>query len=734
MKWEKQEISPELVKNISSKYGCDLLAASILVRRGIVSGPEIKFFQEDDPRHLVNPFELPGMEDAVERILAAKDEGEKILVSGDRDVDGITGTALLADFLVSLGMDVTTRLPSGDEPYGLSLAAVEDFAAAYGTLIITVDCGISNIEEIKRAAELGVDVIITDHHNPQEELPAALAIVNPKLVGQSPQQSPRHFRDLAGCAVAYKLVSALRFALKSELYGQPVCLLNTRPLNDAWVIEIAKLRNLSVIDSLTETVMPGMVRIAETRLPAFLEGQQIFAWDAALQKKTLAKLFGNGVEIYMQDIAAEIGKEIPSTAGKSLVRIRELSRDARYEEESGELDVFVNLFSIFVRQREKLFTAADSQDLQLACLGTLADIMPLKNENRIIVKHGLQSLIEKPRPGISDLLFKLELSGRRFGATEISWVLCPAINAAGRMGSPKIALDLLTESDAAKRDKLASELIGLNERRKKLGEEIWTVVEPEAAGNMSAYADKLAIAYSTSIPRGVTGIMANRLLGRFKVPSMVAAIGTARNGDARNGDARAGDANAEGAGAVITASLRSVRGFDLRLLLEPCTDLFYDWGGHDFAAGLSMAEENWPVFLERLKTAAPGIALPAGEDEETLAVDAELPLSYLNHDILTLLDRFEPYGEGNDPLTFMAKNLSVTDISLMGKPEAKHVKLTLDTGQFKWPAVYWQAAEKVKRDFDLGDKIDLVFRITRNWFKGAETPQFVVSDLKRSAK
>jgi single-stranded-DNA-specific exonuclease len=222
------------------------------------------------------------------------------MISGDRDVGGITSTALVAGFLSSLGMDVSCSLPSGDEPYGLSLEAVEDFAAAYGTLIITVDCGISNFEEIKRAEELGVNVIVTDHHNPQENLPSALAIVNPKL-------SPKLFRDLAGCAVAYKLVSALRFALKSELYGQSICLLNTRPLNNSWVIEIAKLRNLALIDSLAETVVPGAVKISETRLPAFLEGQQILVWDAALQKRALAQIFGGGVEIYRQDIAGEIG-------------------------------------------------------------------------------------------------------------------------------------------------------------------------------------------------------------------------------------------------------------------------------------------------------------------------------------------------------------------------------------------------------------------------------------------
>jgi single-stranded-DNA-specific exonuclease len=185
---------------------------------------------------------------------------------------------------------------------------------------------------------------------------------------------------------------------------------------------------------------------------------------------------------------------------------------------------------------------------------------------------------------------------------------------------------------------------------------------------------------------------------------------------------------------VLTASLRSVRSYDLRLLLEPCSDLFLDWGGHDFAAGFSLTKENWAPFLERLKDLAVEISLETDIDGETLAVDAELPLSYLTPDILALLDRFEPYGEGNEPLTFMARNLRIAEISLMGKPEVKHVKLTLDTKLHKWPAVYWQAADKVKRDFDLGDEVDLVFRITRNWFKGIETPQLVVSDLRRSEK
>jgi len=184
---------------------------------------------------------------------------------------------------------------------------------------------------------------------------------------------------------------------------------------------------------------------------------------------------------------------------------------------------------------------------------------------------------------------------------------------------------------------------------------------------------------------------------------------------------------------VITASLRSSRGYDLRYLLEPLADLFIDWGGHNFAAGFSITGEKWPSFLERLKSEARRIELLDEEDGETLKIDAELPHSYLGLDIFKLVDCFEPYGEGNDPLIFSAKKMRIAEISLMGKPEAKHVKLNLDIGATKWPAVYWQAAEKVKREFDLGDYVDVVFRITRNWFGGKEIPQLVVSDLKRSS-
>jgi single-stranded-DNA-specific exonuclease len=467
-----------------------------------------------------------------------------------------------------------------------------------------------------------------------------------------------------------------------------------------------------VVDTLIETIMPGMVRIGETRLPAFLEGQQILVWDAPLQKRTLTKLFGKGVEVGMLDIAPEIGKEIPQAAGKSLLRIKELSKIAKYsEKELTELDVFVNLFTSFVRLREKLNSAEESADLQLAALGTIADIMPLLDENRIIVRNGLESLRVKPRPGLAELLYKLELAGRPFDAKDISWKLCPTINAARRMGSPEKAAALFFEPDAKKRDSLAGELVALNDGRKALEEEVWIIAEPAAYKSLAEYDEKLALVYGVEINKGITGLMAQRIARRFNVPAMAVSI---------NGE-------------TCTGSLRSARGYNVCALLEQCADLFEDSGGHQAAGGFTMNHANWDNFMERLKNVANTIEFSEGEIEQTIVVDAELPHEYLSPDILKLVDRFEPYGKENDPLVFMAKKLTVKDINFIGKPEAKHLKITVDAGKYKWPALYWQAADRVlNKEFGIEDRVDLVFNLSRDYYKGNEIPQMMITDLRLS--
>ena len=251
---------------MAQQYGCTPLVASILLRRGIAEGSEAFFHLENDLRYVHNPFLFVNMEDAVDRILDAKEEGERVLIFGDRDVDGITAVTVLYEALTDLGIPTTWRIPTGDEPYGLSCEAVDAHEADGGTLIITVDCGISNIQEVAYAAEKGIDVIVIDHHTPQDTLPDAAVIINCKV-----PDSGYPNEHLSGCATAWKVVTALRFGLL-DIYKQQICLLNVRPVNDAIAVEAIHTVNLVETARITETIIPGMVPFSDTRLGRFLSG------------------------------------------------------------------------------------------------------------------------------------------------------------------------------------------------------------------------------------------------------------------------------------------------------------------------------------------------------------------------------------------------------------------------------------------------------------------------------
>ena len=704
----KKDIAPEQVRELCGRFSCDPLTASILARRNITSGSDILYYLENDLRFLHSPFLLSGMEDAVDRILAARDEGEKVLIFGDRDVDGITSTTVLHRCLKELGVDVSWRIPSGEDTYGLSMKAVEEFAANYGTLIITVDCGISNNLEIDRAVELGIDVVVTDHHNPPENLPKATIIIDPKLPGDD-----YPFPFISGCAVAFKLATALRFA-QNELYKQELCLLDVRPVNDAYTIDCVKLVNMTERSRLTETITPGMVRIEDTRLMQFLRGQQILVWDAELQQKQLAKIFGTGVEFNMMDLRPEISTEIPAVRNASLLRVKEMSKILRYREGiQSEMDGFCNLFVTYIQKK-----TANSQnnkkiqeDLQLVMLAALADIMPLQNENRILVRQGLEALNSgQPIDGLKELLARLNLLGKRIGSTDISWNVVPVLNAAGRLGRSELAVQLFLSETSQQRDAIAEEIIQLNKDRRQLGTDAWGYVERQAYENFDKYNKKLVVVVDPRIHRGISGILAAQLVKVFGVPAV--AITILEDGTA-------------------IGSVRSTRGFDVTPMLDSCGNLFLNHGGHNYAAGFSLNKENLDALLQHFLDYTPVIELE-DNDQQLVQADAEIPHSHLTPDLLKITNLFEPYGESNPPLTFFSRRLKIVTADIIGKGEKKHLKLILAGGKHKWPALYWNAAERLGTDFAPGDTIDLVYRVERNVFNGMESAQMVVQEVERS--
>jgi single-stranded-DNA-specific exonuclease len=702
MRWNKEEIDKQRVREIADQFGIDLLTASILVRREVLHPEEIKFFLEDDLSLLHNPFLFVEMEDAVDRIRQAAEEGEKVRIYGDRDVDGITSTVILVDTLTGLDVDVSWALPQGDESYGLSMKAVDEFAAEDGSLLITVDCGISNVAEIEYAAEKGIDTIVLDHHNPQPELPGACAIIDPKL-----EDSGYPFRDLAGCGVVAKLVWALAFS-KSEFYKHPVCLLNIRPANDSYIVEAVKLVNQVEIDRVSETLIPGMVRLQDSPLFGVLSGCAIFVYDEPLQLKMFKKVFGEAVELHLADLAPEIS-EFAGMNGRSLLQLREKSKLKKYSSaDVGEIDILIALFCTVLDKKQPWIMESLGRSMDLVALGTIADLMPLRDENRVMVRLGLAKMHETYREGLRELLFQQNLAGKRLSTTDIGWKISPVLNATGRMGVPDKAARLLLTTEREERLALSGEVLALNKERKKMGEKIWQQILPAAKRSYADLHGKLVLVGHKSVPRGITGIIASRLVNSFNVPSIVVAL----------------------MDDVAIGSVRSMKGFNAKDFLEQFGNLFLDYGGHDYAAGFSMERGRYEEFIQTMIDRISDVEAME-QREASLDVDAELPLKYLTPELTALVERFEPYGEENPPLLFLVRGVRIAGLDLMGKGEQRHVRLTLDSGEYKWPSVYWNAADRVGRDFDLHDRVDVVFRLGRNYYQNKETLQLTIMDIAR---
>lgn len=709
--WHKKNITRADVGALYDKYKVNALTASILARRGITDGKDVQFFLEDDLRFMHNPFLFSNMEDAVDRILQAAEENEKVLIFGDRDVDGITSTTILYDFLASIGIDASWRLPGGADPYGLNKSAVDDFEKEFGSLIITVDCGISNVEEIAYAASKGMDVIVIDHHTPPEILPSPAIIINPKC-----EDSGYPFKDISGCAVAYKVITALRFA-RTDFYKNEIALLAAVPDKenpDFCQIDVIKTENLAEKKRLSLKVKSG-TSVSETKLPGFLRGQQIFVWDTKSTSSILGQVFGGGAEFNFFDLRAEVSKIFPSLSSANLSQLKSASKIARYNSECDtEIMGFFNIFVTFANiQESNQFpqnAKANENDLQLVALAALADIMPLKNENRVFIRNGIASInAGHAREGLKELLAMQGMLGKRVNATDLSWNINPALNATGRLGHPEIGVELFLEKNPEKRTETAQKIVEMNNTRKQLGNEGWNYAIESAKSSIERFGGKLCVVVDERINRGVSGTIAGKLVSAYDVPAMAITYV---------------DGNAVG-------SMRSCRGFEVLPLLDKMSGLFISYGGHAYAAGFSFKKERMDEFLSNLEKFAPSIVLQ-GSDSELIEIDAELPSEYLKPNLLAVVDEFEPYGEENPELTFVSRRLRIQDAMILGKTERQHLKLTLDAGQTKWPALLWSGAEYLHRDFDKGDLVDVVYKINRNTFNGVETPQMIITDIRRS--
>jgi single-stranded-DNA-specific exonuclease len=707
MIWAKKEIDALKVKELAELYGIDAVTASILVRRGVLEPGDVKFFLEDDVRCLHNPFLFKDMEKAVDRIGRAVAGGEKILIYGDRDVDGITATVLLNEALTALGADVVWKVPLGDDDYGLSLKDAEDALALGVKLLCTVDCGISNLKEIDFANSRGIDVIVIDHHNPQKELPAAYAVINPKVNGCG-----YPFAHLSGCGVAGKLDWALSFA-RGPHFKRPAALLHVTPQNDAFTVEAVRLANLVETGVFREMVMPALGRSVFTKLLEFASGTDIFVYALPEQRRMLEKAFGpETAQTTLVDFQPELLRAFPHLEGKSLLTVREMSRLGKYERKPlSEIELFRNLFvSAALKNNRDLFSESHRR-LDLAALGTIADLMPLLNENRIIVRQGLALMATRERSGLRELLAKKNLLGKEISVKDIAWQISPIINATGRLGEPDKAVELLLTSDPEKLEDLSFYIYKLNEKRKELGDITWNKMYDSAQESYRANKGKFVLVTGSSIHRGITGILATKMVKHFKTPVCVVA-------ELRE---------------KAVGSIRSVPDFPLTAFLGNFKELFSDYGGHDLAAGFNLPLDRLGPFRRKFEEVVRSLE-PLPEKEDRLLIDAEIPKHLLTPDLYKTVERLAPYGEANPPVSFYSRDLVVAACDVVGKREQVHLKLLVDTGAYKFPAMVWNGVDLYGGRFKAGERVDIVYRMNKNVFMNTETLQLIVTDIAPSGE
>lgn len=691
---------PDRVRRLTERYGISLLLATILERRG-VEEKDIIYYLEDEFIYQHSPFTVEDVFTACDRIDEAIKDEEKILIFGDRDVDGITSTAILYRTLKKVGAkNLHYRLPEGDESYGLTSDIVREILDGGYTLVITVDNGITANSEILELEKRGVSVIVTDHHIPSMSLPPATAIFDPKVEG-----SGYPYEHLAGCAVAAKLAWAILFS-RTPLYGSDLILLHAEPANGTVRISAVRLENLVEIDRISEEVLEGTPINPDSRLMRFLAcSLPIIVLDSATETAMLRRAFGKSVDISLTDFRPQLERVMPQAKGKTLFELSVRSRAARYAFDAKELETLISLFrSVSIYSYPEL--SREFEDImQLEAIGTIADLMPMTGENRLIVKKGLKLLTGKPSLAFPYLFSKQNLIGKKLVAKDISYKVSPVINAAGRMGKPAEALKLLLTHNFNEAEDLTDILLSLNSDRQDMEEDALSLVMPKAQESFEEHEGRMIIVEDDRVPRGLTGALSSKILNEFGAPALVMATMDDR----------------------ISASMRCRDPWNARSFLGNFAYYFEDYGGHRYAAGFSMKKENLDEFLSAVKAHLESEPLPDLKDV-VIEADAEIPAQFMDSQLWEISDILEPYGQENEVLKLYIRGALIEDVYQIGSGESKYLRMTIRFGNHAWSAIWWDCPDRSL--YDKGMKADLVFTPEYNYWKGQMKEQLIIHNLE----
>lgn len=667
--WVHRHADHDAAGAIALELGISSPVAQVMVNRGLTSVAAARAFISPSLEDLHNPFLLPDITPAVARIRRAVDTGEHILVYGDRDVDGVTALSIMVRTLRSLGATVSWYIPS-DEGYGLHIPVIDAYVRDAVTLIVTVDCGISAALEIDHCTALGVDVVVTDHHEPPSTgMPRALAVIDPK---RSDAMYP--FKELAGCAVAFKVAEAVmlsygRWFDKDLLFAVP------RPDGS---VELVHEHN-GIAGASCSVSAGNQDHVRELLREAVL----VLPPDAREQFEAAA------------------GMPVPE--GTPVVG----------DMQGDGLDALRLAFHAQVRQNDLRMKYFREGHLDAVALGTIADMVPLTGENRVLAKHGMHVLARSAKAGVRVLLERCLAKAKNsveVTAKGISWSITPLINAAGRRGKAGLAAELMLTEDAHRAHELMDALETLNAERRELQAENMDKFLPLLEAQCDVQNDKIFVVAAPNMEHGVTGIIASQIARKYGRPTVLLII----------------------KGAEAMGAARSIEGFDIVGALNQVSDILVKFGGHTQAAGLTVSVERIDELRARLVAIADR-EISSEQLHGSIDIDATLSAAEVSLALVKELAMLEPFGTGNPYPLFELRDVRIREQSRVGA-SGDHLKLKL-SGQSGplLSAIGWNMAGMAE-DL-LGDvPVALVAQLETNVWQDKQTVQLLIADIKNQGE
>ncbi len=577
--WKIPTYNDNEVTRLSKELGVSRVLSKLLIGRRITSKEKADAFLKKDFSAFHSPFLMKDVELGAKIIIDAIEKNEKILIWGDYDVDGVTSVTVLLKYIRSIGGNCDYYIPKrSDDGYGLNSRVFSEYAKAGFKLLITVDSGITALSEVALAKELGMRVIITDHHECKEELPRADAVINPKR-----PDCHYPFEELAGVGVVFKVICAV------------------------------------------EMLYSG-----------------VNSFDAAKKLTTC--------------------------------------------------------YSDFV------------------ATGTIADVMPIAEENRVIVNCGLKLLENTKNKGLAALIHEAGIDtsngkSKKITSTTVGFVLAPRINAAGRMDTSKIAVDLFMTDSYEEAASLASTLTKINKERQLIENDILNSALEKINSQCDLQKDKVIILDDEEWHHGIIGIVSSRITEKYNLPSIL--ISFRNDADPDNHD-------------IGKGSARSVKGMNLVDALTDSSPLLQKFGGHELAAGLSVKRDNLPEFKKRMNDFAKKTLDPSLTARK-VEIDCEVSSTEVSLELAGELSYLEPFGLCNPVPLFCMTDIKITQIFAIGN--GKHTKITLEKDGISHTALLF-GTPTASFQMSEGDLIDVAFNLDINYFRSQPSVQLIVRDVR----